>query len=347
MLTPEFLETVNYNCDVSDAQYWGYFSICTLLLRLREFFKVEKNLAPWDRINNEEIIPWIDKKESIWKELENKCLITVKINGKSYSPFNVNEINNIIVNDGFVYGAGYALFMKPSFFVGRIKNHEKIEGYDVYFIEKELARDLFSSPGMSIGKTIFIRITDIKFRIWDAVQNWFNKKTKIYEFILSRYQHPSTWSYPYENFYNIVDKYCKIVLYHELSEQEEAISEWGEIIKNCNNSKTEHILRGIQDLIADFSEKGPLNRAIIEKDKELLCLYLVGQKPYQKKMLTNTIAQIEKALENENWEKINNLRIAQFKKWKNNYINIIEIFKSKGLKEVKNLTNQIFEGGLN
>lgn len=347
MLSSEFIENVRYNCDVSDAQYWGYFSICTLLLRLRELFKVGKNLEPWDRINTEEIMPWIDRKEKIWEELEEANLMPVKLNGKSYSPFNTDEINNIIVNEGFVYGAGYALFMKPSFFVGKIKNYEKIDGYDVYFIEKEIVRDLFSSPGMSIGKTVFIRITDIKFRLWDSVQNWFNKKGWIYDFLLSQFKHPLTWSYPYENFYKIIDKYCRIVLYHEISEQEEAISEWKKIIKHCNNSKTEHILRGIQDLIADFSERGPLNRAIIEKDKELLCLYLTSQRPYQKKMLTNTISQIEKALGNEDWEKVNNLRIAQFRKWKNNYNNIIEIFQSKGFEEVKTLTNKIFEGGLN
>lgn len=347
MLNSEFVETVNYNCNVSDAHYWGYFSICTLLLRLRELFKIGRNLEPWDRINNEDIIPWIDEKEKTWKELEEVNLMPIKLNGNFYSPFNTDEINSIIVNDGFVYGAGYALFMKPSFFVGKIKQYEKIDAYNIYFIEKEIVRDIFSSSGMSIGNTVFIRITDIKFRLWDTVQTWFNKKGKIYEFLINRFKHPLTWNYPYENFYKIVDKYCRIVLYHEISEQEESLSAWRKIIKKCNNSKIEHILRGIQDLIADFSEKGPVNRAIIEKDKELLCLYLAGQRPYQKKMLTNTTAQIEKALMDNNWDKINSLRIAQFEKWKNNYRNIIEIYESKGFEEVRNLTDKIFEGGLN
>ncbi len=347
MLNSEFFHTISYNCDVSDANYWGFFSICTLLLRLRELFKIEKNLEPWESINNQEINQWIEKKEKIWKEFENNHLIHVRIDGKSFSPFDVDEINKHILNDGLVYGAGYALFMKPSFFVGKIKNYEKIFGYNVYFIEKELIRDLFSSPGMSIGKTVFIRISDIKFRLWDAVQNWFNKKGEIYEFLINRFKHPSTWNYPYENFYRMIEKFCRIVLYHEISEQEETLSTWRKIIKSCENAKTEHILRSIQDLIADFSEKGPLNVAIKEKDKELLCLYFAVQKPYQKKMLTNTISQIEKALINNNWEKINSLRVAQFEKWKNNYRNIIEIFESKDFEEVRNITDKIFEGGIN
>lgn len=57
------------------------------------------------------------------------------------------------------------------------------------------------------------------------------------------------------------------------------------MIKECNNSKTEHILRGIKDFVADFSEKGPLHKAFIEKDKEFLALYIIFQGAYQKKNL--------------------------------------------------------------
>jgi len=63
MLNTELLDTVRYNCNVSDANYWGYFSLCSLLLRLRELFKIERNLEPWDSVKNEEIFPWIEKKE--------------------------------------------------------------------------------------------------------------------------------------------------------------------------------------------------------------------------------------------------------------------------------------------
>lgn len=348
MLSKEFIEDVRYNCNVSDANYWGYFSICTLLLRFRELFKIEENLEPWDPIENKKISAWIEIRENLWKEFENKKLKELKLNGELFLPFDVERINSIISKYGFAYGAGYALFMKPSFFLGRIKNYEKIEGYDVYIIEKEIVRDIFSSPGMSIGKTIFIRITDIKFRLWDEIQTWLNKKGNIYDFLRSKLKNPSRFDYSFEEFFRIVEKYCSLVLYHEISEQEESNPDWRELIKQCkNNSKTEHILRGIQDLIADFSEKGVLNKAIIEKDKELLYLYLASQGPYQKKILKGAILQIEKALLDDEWEKINKVRISQFEKWKSNYNHILEIFKLKGFEQVRNITNKIFDGGLN
>ncbi|GAQ94004.1 hypothetical protein TAGGR_1169 [Thermodesulfovibrio aggregans] len=347
MLDPDFFNTVRYNCNVSDANYWGYFSICTLLLRLRQLFKIEKDLEPWDKINNEDIFPWIEKKEETWKELEDAKLIPIRINGKSYSPFDIDNINNAIVNDGFVYGAGFALFMKPSFFVGLIHNVEKIEGYDVYFVDKEVVRDIFSSPGMSIEKKVYIRLTDIKYRIWEELHSWIGKKG-LYEYILKKFGNPSEWQNPFREFKEIIDKYSKIVLYHEIAEQQVSIPKWNEMIKECNNSKTEHILRGIKDFVADFSEKGPLHKAFIEKDKEFLALYIIFQGAYQKKILKPALLQIEKALIADDWDAIEEVRIRELNKWKNNYEQILKIFESQGIEAVKNLTNKIFErGGIN
>ncbi|MCS7164486.1 MAG: hypothetical protein NZ845_05770 [Thermodesulfovibrio sp.] len=347
MLSSEFIETVRYNCDVSDAKYWGYFSICTLLLRLRELFKIERGLEPWESIKNEEILPWIEKKEKKWKELEDAQLIPIKINSKTCSPFDIDDINSITVNDGFVYGAGYALFMKPSFFIGSIQKFEKIEQYNVYFVGREFVRDIFSSPGMSIKKNIFIRLTDIKYRLWESLESWLSKNRTINEIFLSEFGNPNEWRYPYKEFKSVVDEYSKIVLYHEIAEQEESNFNWNEIIKHCNISKTEHILRGIKDFIADFSEKGPVNKALIEKDKRLLGLYILLQGPYKKKILNTTIQQLERALIKDDWQKIEEIRKNEFKRWKNNLEKIFEIFKLEGFEGVVRITNRIFEGAIN
>jgi len=76
--------------------------------------------------------PGLKKKKNTWKELENASLTPVSLNGNSYSPFDIDGINNYLVNNGFVYGAGYALFMKPSFFIGTINRFEKL--MDIMFM---------------------------------------------------------------------------------------------------------------------------------------------------------------------------------------------------------------------
>ncbi|MCS7215862.1 MAG: hypothetical protein NZ826_06920 [Thermodesulfovibrio sp.] len=346
MVDSELIKTVRYNCDVSDAHYWGYFSICNLLLRLRELFRVEKGLEPWESIKNDEILPWIEKKEQNWKVLENAELIPIKINDRSYSPFDIEEINKIIVDNGLVYGAGYALFLKPSFFIGLIQRCEKIDGYDVYFINKEFARDIFSSPGMSIKKNIFIRLVDIKNRLWENLDSWSNKNKATFQTALSEIGNLEEWRASFNKFKKIVEKYAKFVLYHEIAEQEESNIKWNEIIKNCNTSKTEHILRGVNDFIADFSPKGPVSRSIIEQDRELLALYILSQGVYKRRLLKVTLQQIEKALASDNWQKIEEIRFNEFIRWKNLSEKIIEIFNTEGFEGVKKFTDKIFEGGM-
>lgn len=346
MLNQEFFETVSYNCNVSDANYWGYFSICGLLLRLRQLFKIERDIEPWEAVENEEIFQWIEKKEEIWKKLENTHLKQIQINKKLLSPFDVEEINSIISNNGFIYGAGYALFMKPSFFIGLLNRVENIDGYRIYFIGKEIVRDLFSSSGMSQGNTIYIRLTDIKYRIWESLPVWFNKKDVVSDILLHRFGNPSEWEYPYLEFEKMVNKYSQIVLYHEIAEQRESLPVWEEIITNCGDSKTEYILRGVRDFVADFSLKGPVYKAITRKDEELLSLYLVSRNPYYKKVLKTTLAQIKEALFFNNWKEIDEIRAREFKKWSNISKQLMEVFELKGFKEVKNLTDKIFEGEL-
>lgn len=347
MLNSDFFESVSFNCDVSDANYWGYFSICTLLLRLRELFKIERNLEPWDHVENSEIYPWIEKKEEIWRKLENSTLIPIKLNKEFFCPFEIDKINENILKSGFVYGAGYALYMKPSFFVGLISEFEEIEGYKVYHIEKEIVRDLFSSPGMSVNKTIYIRLTDIKHRLWEDIHGWIRKKDSLSEILISKFGNPSEWNPPYEKFEKIVQSYSKIVLHHEIAEQEESCLKWSEMLKNCSIPKTENILRGIRDFIADFSPKGPINRAVTELKEEMLALYLLAQGPYQKKILKIPLQQIKEALILGNWGKIDSLRNKEFERWQNIQYEVLKIYDSDGVEGVKKFTDKIFEGGTN
>lgn len=47
-----FAAQVARNCLVADAHRWGYFSLCGLLLRLRDLYKREAGLEPWARVES-------------------------------------------------------------------------------------------------------------------------------------------------------------------------------------------------------------------------------------------------------------------------------------------------------
>lgn len=343
----DFFETVSYNCDVSDAKYWGFFSICGLLLRLRELFKIEKALEPWDSVDNEEIFIWLDYKEKTWQLLKNEELKPFYLNNEKISPFDLEKINIFLENKGMIYGAGYAVFMKPSFFVGIIQEKKYINGYNVYFVGREIIRDIFSSAGMSIGKTIFVRLTDIKYRVWESLPSWFNSKEVLSPYLISIFGKPDRWQPPYLEVEKMVQKYAQIVLYHEIAEQKVESKQWKDLIKNCRDSKTEHILRGVRDFLVDFSEDGPIYEAVKNEDKELMCFYILSQGPYQRKILKNTISALKNAVLEDDWKRVERIRDCEYKRWENTYEYILQTWNTQGFETVKKMADKIFEGGLN
>ncbi len=70
------------NCDISDAYHSGLYSICGLALRLRDLYKWEKQLPPWEERDSSEILDWIDAKETRWEVLAEmimrNCVFSVR-----------------------------------------------------------------------------------------------------------------------------------------------------------------------------------------------------------------------------------------------------------------------------
>ena len=46
---PQLAETVQRNCDISDARHAGEYGLCTFLLKMREYYRWENEL-PFGRI---------------------------------------------------------------------------------------------------------------------------------------------------------------------------------------------------------------------------------------------------------------------------------------------------------
>jgi hypothetical protein len=44
------------------------YSICGLALRLRDLFKWEKGLPPWEERDSSEVLEWIEAKENTWEQ---------------------------------------------------------------------------------------------------------------------------------------------------------------------------------------------------------------------------------------------------------------------------------------
>jgi hypothetical protein len=59
----------------------------------------------------------------------------------TYEPFDTIGINDVLVPHGIFYGAGYGRSLKPTFLLSKIKQKNKINGFKVFVLGEELARD--------------------------------------------------------------------------------------------------------------------------------------------------------------------------------------------------------------
>ena len=145
-------KTVQTNCHISDAKYAGNYSLCVFLLKMREFYRWEKQIPLSQALTKADVGEWLSKRESQWDEFEDKELYSLTIKNQQFDPFDQIGINKLINEHGFVYSGGYGVFGKPHFFVGELAEQQNIDGLQIYVSDKELARDLVAPPAMIIGE---------------------------------------------------------------------------------------------------------------------------------------------------------------------------------------------------
>jgi len=179
---------VKRNCNISDAKYWGSYSICGLLLRLRDLYCFERAMRPWEKLQQEEISDWLSERESLWKELEDKDFENITIGKDVYGPFEVERINAVLEKERLIYGAGYGVYMKPSFFLADLLDKKNMDGHIVYIAGSEYVRDLSYFSAMFQNGNIFARMDATRHLLWERFEELRAGSSKIsLAFAFSKY----------------------------------------------------------------------------------------------------------------------------------------------------------------
>jgi len=339
----QLLKTIKLNCHISDARYWGYFSICGLLMRMRDLYRSENGLKPWHPISKEKVAQWISEREALWKELEERSFTPLPIDEELYSPFDVEGINLHLNPSGYVYGAGYGLYMKPTFFIAEINSKKDISDYTVYISKKELARDLFASSAMLQGRCIFIRLEPLRTLLWEKLTSLRSgQKPHIEKAFLRFGLSPSNTQTIDEDTLEIridemVFKYSEMILYHELAEAMEDIPDWNELIVHLKDRNLELMLRALKDLIADTSEHGPIKRALEKNDLDILRLYINFMEGYR----TVLYPSILEIADTEDQARIEDTRIRAYRILNSYRENILNLYLKGRADEIKRFLGEI------
>jgi hypothetical protein len=320
MDTEELITQVKANCDIADAQSWGYYSICGLLMRLRELYRAEHSLMPWEEIPKEPMSAWIVAKEAAWERLSGESIRALDIDGKQYNPFQVDELNAVLSRYGLLYGCGYALFNKPTFFLAFLDRKREFLDYRIYYTGKELCRDLSAPTAMLQGRCIFVRHERLLIHLWEKFEELKGRKFGgLLKNAFSLYGIEGTEN-PSEELHRkmsaISSDVAELVVLHEVGEafEDEHSDEWLSLVSRDMDKWTELYLRGIKDLLSDTSDVGPLKSLVDHKQRSLLNFYLILMDSIRRDLFPEMLQAFQRFTDHGDWSAIEEARRRGYQK---------------------------------
>lgn len=307
---------VKKNCDISDAKYWGNYTTCGLVMRLRDMYKWRNGLAPWEEPESEHILSWIESNEAYWKGIEELDFSDIHTDGKSFNPYDTERINESLEDTGYIYGAGYGTGLRPTFFLGKIDESFNVDGHRVYIIGDEKARDLSSYPAQTKGDFIYARKRAIKFFLWDKIFEFDKFKKKEMKYALIQYGiDDGDPNNDKENLKERIDSIAReqleAIIYHELGEIRDDIfppEEFKKIICDFPGTPLEMFIRGVKDLSADTNEFGMLYHIIKERNAGALGFYVSLLNGFKKLVFPEIKEAFGEFMENQDWGIMDDVR---------------------------------------
>lgn len=265
-----FARQVQSNCDISDASSGGVFSLCGFLLRLRDYYKWQHGLRPWEEPEPANLLEWVEAREEMWLGMEKETFQPLMIGREAFQPFDLDPINERLRPRGLVYGAGYVAGMKPSFFLAELKESQWLGSLRIDTVERELARDLFVTPAMRQGDQIFARRSAMFFFLWDQILEMRPSAKMALVFALQQYglDVEALRRAPKElgpRLQEVAATELATWIYHEIGEAREDTFGgilWQEIVSTYANSPVEVLARVLKDLLADTHPEGLLDHII-------------------------------------------------------------------------------------
>ncbi len=309
----KFIQTIQTNCDISDARDNGIYSICTLILKLRNQYKWENNLAPWEEPDSANLLDWIEQKETFWETIAPKPYENFFLNQQTISHLDISTVNKKLSGSNLLYGSGFGRSLKSVFFLAEVLKEYHIHNYPVFILGREKARELSSPFAMLQEKKIFIRRDALRFYFWDQIQDInSSSRTSLYTG-LNHYGIIKNNKLDQKILRNklntIVDNEIDMFIYHEVGEllQETLDSlTLKKIISSFPGSSIEFVSRALKDILADTHPEGMLQFILKEKRISSLAFYVSFLDGLRKVLFPEIINAFDRFQAEGDWSIIQN-----------------------------------------
>ena len=276
-----FIADIQYNCDISDARDHGIYSMCTMVLKLRNLYKWEKGLQPWEEPETADLLSWIEEKENYWATIAEESYRPLSAGGRRLGPLDLEEINGALQNGPLLYGAGYGRSMKAIFFLAEIAAERREEGCPVTVLGKERAREMASPFAMAQDGRIIIRREALRFFLWDQLQEVRSSCRKSLVFALRGYGVIRDGRIDRDllraKLDTMVDEEMDLFIYHEVGEILQGVftsSTLQAVVGRFPGTVIEFVGRAIKDILADTHPRGLLAYVVRGRRESSLGLYL-------------------------------------------------------------------------
>ena len=261
---------VQHNCDIADVSSGSVFSLCGFLLRLRDHYKWEHGLNPWEEPEPADLLEWVEAREEKWLAMGQESFQPLAVGGGEYEPFDLDAINDHLRPQGLVYGAGYVAGMKPSFLLAEVVESRCVGSLRIDTVGRELSRDIFATPAMRQGDQILARRSAMLFLLWDQVLEMRPSARSALDYALQQYglDLGALRRSPKElgpGLHEVAASELAAWIYHEIGEAREDVfggALWQEIVATYANSPVEILARVLKDILADTHPDGLLGHII-------------------------------------------------------------------------------------
>ncbi len=309
------INDIQHNCNVSDARDNGIYTMCTMVLKLRNLYKWENGLEPWQEPEPADLLDWIEAKENYWETIADEPFRQLAINGRICSPDDCPVVNEYFRDKRLVYGAGYGRSMKAVFFLAEMAEQRTVAGLPVFILGKERAKEMASPFAMAQDGVIYIRREALRYFLWDYIQELRASCRSSFRHALQLHGLLTEGRLDQQKFKDhldtIVDAELDLFVYHEVGEILQKTFDSAalqKIIGRFPGSVYELVSRSIKDILADTHPGGLLSHLISEQMETSLSFYVGFLDGLRKQLFPEIVTAQLKFQDDHDWQAIERAR---------------------------------------
>lgn len=304
----QLVHQVRRNCDITDARHAGLYSVCGLVMRLRDLYKWEHGLDPWQEGESHSVLDWIGEKETLWEALTEADFDRLCLNGQTVDAFDTRILNQALAHTNFYYGAGYAHSLKPTFVLAEILERQTLNNTPVIILGREYARDLLTLPAFSQDNEVVLRTEAARMFLWDQIAYMGNSGRRALVFALEACGLADADTETVRKHFDTIYKAQKtLYLHHEVGERHETVFErgiWQNMLADFPHTAVELLARTLKDLLADSGTRGALEHVIQRRDQAALGLYMAFGNGITRQLTKPLMCAFETFIHDLEWDGI-------------------------------------------